>query len=97
MTTKWPTTLVSYHRSDEFTQDEIPDNLRESHTLKPGVWAMIRVLDGELEYTDLEADEQSILDPKHPGFVEPQVAHRVAANGAVRFYVEFFRDAGGSD
>ena len=89
----WPSTLVPYHRTDEFTEDTIPEGLTTEHDLKKGVWAMIRVLEGELTYIDLENGREVALTPKAPGFVEPQQRHRVTAAGPVRFYVEFFRDA----
>jgi tellurite resistance-related uncharacterized protein len=87
----WPSTLVPDHRTPEFTEETIPDGLRRDHTTKAGVWAMIRVLEGELAYT--VGDETQVLTPKLPGFVEPEVPHAVEPRGAVRFYVEFYRDA----
>jgi tellurite resistance-related uncharacterized protein len=87
----WPSTLVPDHRTKEFTQDTIPEGLLKDHTTKDGVWAMIRVLEGELIYK-VGDDEQSIT-PKAPGFIEPQVLHSVEATESVRFYIEFYRDA----
>ena len=53
---------------------------------------MLRVLEGELVYIDLENGREVILSPKAPGFIEPQQRHRVEARGPVRFFIEFFRN-----
>ncbi len=87
----WPSTLVPDHRTDEFTQDTVPAGLLKDHTTKAGVWAMIRVLEGELTYT--VGDDVQTLTPKMPGFVEPEVPHSIEPQGEVRFYIEFYRDA----
>lgn len=87
----WPSTLIPYSRTDEFDETSIPENLRKSHNTKAGVWAMIRVLEGKLNYH--VGDEVQELHPKNPGFIEPEVEHHVEPDGEVRFYVEFYRDA----
>jgi len=87
----WPSTLIPYNRTREFDQDSIPSSLCSSHSTKPGVWAMIRILDGTLRLH--LPDSVEVLRPRNPGFVEPEVEHRVEPEGAVRFYVEFYRDA----
>ncbi len=88
---EWPSTLIPYQRSDEFDQDSVPENLLTNHSTKPGVWAMIRVLEGKLMLT--VGDEVEELHPKNPGFVEPEAEHHITPEGDVRFYVEFYRDA----
>lgn len=93
----WPSTLVPYRRTDEFTEETIPAGLQKEHNLADGTWAMIRVLDGELAYIDLENGREISLNTKAPGFIEPQQRHRIEARGAVRFYIEFFRDANIAD
>lgn len=89
----WPSTLVAYHRSVVFTEDTIPEGLRTDHELKPGVWALVRVLEGELVFLDLDEAREGRLTPAVPGFIEPGMRHRVEPRGSVKFYVEFYRDA----
>lgn len=92
----WPSTLVSYKRTDVFTQDTIPEGLTSTHSTKEGVWALIRILEGELQF-QVEGEAPEVLSRSNPGLVEPAVPHHVAAVGPVRFYVEFFRDASSTE
>jgi tellurite resistance-related uncharacterized protein len=92
-----PSTLVPYNQTDVFTEETVPEGLTDSHATRAGVWAMIRVLEGELRLRILdEGDEDDqILDARTPGLVEPEQLHEVEPVGAVRFYVQFFREPGG--
>ncbi|MBU2755425.1 DUF1971 domain-containing protein [Acidithiobacillus sp. CV18-2] len=90
MKTQLPADVRPYRRTPEFTEATIPAGLLRHHSTKPGVWAMIHVLEGTLEYRILEpVEERHLLTPGHPGVVEPTVPHEVAPLGPVRFYVEF--------
>ena len=85
-----PADVRPYRRTPEFTEATIPSGLRHGHTTKPGVWAVIHVVEGALEYHILEpGEERHTLTPDTPGIVEPTVPHEVAPIGPVRFYVEF--------
>ena len=88
-----PENYLPYKRTPEFTETSVPDGLLRSHTTKEGVWGKIVVLEGLLLYRVLEpAIEENLLDPTRFGVVEPTVRHEVEPRGAVRFYVEFYRD-----
>lgn len=94
MDTSWPTDLVAYKRTPEFTEDTVPAALLRDHRTKPGAWARILVLEGALHY---QADSLGIaekLTPDQPGQVFPEVPHHVRPLGKVRFLVEFHRRAG---
>ena len=85
-----PANVRATKRTPEFTEASIPAGLLRDHATKPGVWGVIHVLDGELEYHILEPiQEYHTLRPGMQGIVEPAMKHQVAAPGTVRFYVEF--------
>ena len=85
--------LVAYRQTPKFTQDTIPDGLRNQHTTKESSWAKICVLSGQLRYRILtDPPEEKILSVETPGIVEPQVPHQVEPLGEVEFYIEFYRD-----
>ncbi len=92
----WPSTLVSYKKTDIFTEDTLPAGLQQSHRTKGGVWALIRILEGELQF-QLEGGMPEILSRSNPGLVEPDLPHHIEAVGPVRFYIEFFRDASSTE
>lgn len=89
-----PADLVAYQRTREFSDATVPSALRRRHTTKPGIWARICVLEGQLRYRILGSPpEEHILTPDHPGVVEPEVPHEVEPLGEVRFFVEFLKRA----
>ncbi|WP_347266080.1 DUF1971 domain-containing protein [Paracoccus sp. (in: a-proteobacteria)] len=90
-----PEGLVSYARSPDFTDENLPAKLQSAHRVKPGTWALIHVLEGRLHY-ELEpprqgevtaaAGERIVIEedtPHHVAFVEPG-----------RIFIEFFRKPG---
>ena len=90
-----PPGLEAYRRTPDFTETTIPHGLRQAHSTKAGVWGLIHVLDGQLLYKvtdDRRVPTENLLAAGGaPGIVEPEILHQVAPDGAVRFYVEFFR------
>ena len=45
-----PDDYVAYRRTAEFTETTVPAGLRQRHTTKRGVWALIHVVRGRLAY-----------------------------------------------
>ena len=81
-----------YRQSREFDETSTPAALLESHQLRGGVWGRIVVLEGLLKYEILEGTPGVwILRPGVVGSVAPEVAHRVAPCGRVRFSLEFLK------
>ena len=73
----------------------MPAGLLRDHQTRAGVWAHIHVLEGRLEYhRAAPAEASEVLTPASPGLVVPELLHRVAPLGRVRFFVEFLRVAG---
>jgi len=87
-----PTTHGPYKRTKSFTEDSVPAALLSNHTTKAGVWALIHVEHGMLEYSiDGATTGPQRLEPGTPGVVLPETEHRVLPIGEVSFYVEFWR------
>ena len=87
---KLPDDVAAYRRTDVFTQDSVPQGLLKNHSTAAGVWGLIRVERGSLEYT-IGEDEVHVLAPDRIGVVEPATVHHVRPLGEVRFFVEFYR------
>ena len=85
-----PPDVEVYQRTPTFDETTIPRGLREEHSTKAGVWGRIVVEEGRLQY-EIMGRDLWVLRPGVPGFVEPEVKHRVQPVGAVRFFVEFLR------
>jgi tellurite resistance-related uncharacterized protein len=86
-----PPTVAPYQRTKTFTRETVPKGLLADHDTKAGVWGVITVVEGRLEYVIPSAGETLILDPETPGIVEPEVPHHVRLLGPVAFFVEFHR------
>lgn len=80
-----------YKVTPVFDEFSLPAGLRREHRTKPGVWGIIRVLDGQLRL--VKATEVSVLTPEQPGLVEPEEPHWVEPLGRIRMQVEFFDQA----
>jgi tellurite resistance-related uncharacterized protein len=90
MTESLPPGLAPYKRTPVFDQDSMPAGLRHEHRTKPGVWALIQVLEGRLRYRIIDSPGDQVLSPDVAGIVNPQQPHAVEPIGKVRFFVEFY-------
>jgi tellurite resistance-related uncharacterized protein len=85
-----------YKSTAVFDEHSVPRGLLARHTTRRGVWARIRVLEGELAFRELEPELRlHVLTPGRDGIVAPEAPHEVEPRGAVRFVVEFLRDDAG--
>ena len=96
--TRLPGGLISYKRTPEFSEGNVPAGLIRAHSTKDGVWGLIHVLEGKLLYRVLDERREAaelLLEPgSPPGIVEPTILHEVEPVGPVRFQVEFLRAEG---
>lgn len=85
-----PDGFRAYKRTPEFDASSIPDGLRKAHSTKPGVWATVHVLEGQLRYiVHPPLAREFVLEPGTTGIIVPEVLHHIEPLGPVRFYVEF--------
>jgi len=87
-----PDGFAPYRRTSEFTETTIPAGLLARHSTKRGVWGLIHVSRGRLEYRIAAPfDTTEVIAPGVPGVVVPEVEHSVTPLGPVAFAVEFWR------
>lgn len=87
-----PAGIIQYKQTAEFDAQTLPSGLRSRHTLKPGTWARIVVLEGKLLYViEREPTLAFVLTPALPGIVQPEVPHHVELRGPVRLRIDFYR------
>lgn len=89
-----PGDVRPYKKTAVFDDTTMPASLRRRHCTKPGVWGLIRVIDGRLRYRVLDTGAESILDREHSGVAQPTQMHEVEPFGPVRFFIEFYSAAG---
>jgi tellurite resistance-related uncharacterized protein len=94
-----PAGLEPYRRTRSFNEATVPGALLQDHSIKQGVWGLIRVAEGRLRYlvTDPRRlpSERILTYDSLPGVIEPTVLHRVEPIGLVQFHVEFLRELSG--
>jgi len=83
--------IAPYSSSPLFDETSLPAALRSEHTTKAGVWALIRIFEGSVRYTELDPLSETVLTPERPGLIEPRRRHFVTPLGPVRMQVEFYR------
>lgn len=78
-----------YKCTPVFDANTLPAGLRKEHRTKPGVWGVIRVLDGRLDYQVLDPLSRQSSTPIIPGLILPDQPHFVEPLGPMRMQVEF--------
>lgn len=85
-----PDHVQRYKSTPVFTEETLPKGLLKDHNTKNGVWGLICIEQGELEYI-IEDKETHILTPDNKGVVEPEIKHHIKPLGKVIFRVEFYK------
>lgn len=79
-----------YRSTPVFDEHTLPAALRQAHSTKAGVWGVIRVLEGRLEYRIEQGGAVQVLDPATSGLVRPQELHHVTVIAPMRMQVDFY-------
>jgi tellurite resistance-related uncharacterized protein len=93
-----PAGHAAYRRTGAFTQESVPRALLVQHDTKAGVWGLLHVARGALEFVEPEGGDElhQVINAGQHAIIRPEVEHRVALLGEVEFYVEFWRAASSS-
>jgi tellurite resistance-related uncharacterized protein len=89
-----PAEARPYRTTADFTRSTVPGALRNGHSTKAGVWALIHVTLGRLLYVICDPAgvprTMELSGQSGPGVVLPQERHYVEIIDDVEFHVEFF-------
>ena len=88
-----PDGLIPSRSSPTFTEDTLPAALQAEHTLAPGHWAVLNVLEGSLRFVNLRTSEEHLISAPDRVTIHPGLPHRVALEGRLRCRIDFFREA----
>lgn len=87
-----PKVYTSYKRTAVFTRASVPAGLLREHRIKAGVWGLLHVQRGRLEFHEVGQPEPRVLSAGEEHTVLPEVEHHVApVSDDVEFFVEFFQ------
>ena len=87
---KLPEYVSSYKRTQVFDELTVPQGLLASHQTKEGVWGVIHVEKGKLDYI-IENHSSFVLSKDVQGVIEPEVLHYIKPRGNVLFFIEFYK------
>jgi len=79
-----------YRSTPTFDETTLAAALHREHRTKPGVWGVVRVLEGKLKLSFVEPPEVLIVSPGSPGLLLPDQPHFVETVGTMRMQVEFY-------
>lgn len=72
-----------------FDENTLPTGLRSVHRTKPGVWGLIRVLEGRLRYRVFEPPSEVVLMTGYAGLLLPDQLHLIEPLAPMRVQIEF--------
>jgi tellurite resistance-related uncharacterized protein len=75
-----------------FDEETLPAGLRASHSTNAGVWGRIRVTEGRLSLTYVEARSEILLEAGQSGVVAPEQVHFVTPLGPMKMQVDFYSE-----
>lgn len=81
---------ASYRSTPIFDEVSLPAALRREHRTKPGVWGVIRVLDGRVKLSFVDPPEERILTCDAPGLLLPDQPHFATPIGPMRMRIDFY-------
>lgn len=79
-----------YRSTPVFEGETLPAALRREHRTKPGVWGLVRVLEGTLRLSYVDPPHAIIVSPGSPGLLLPDQPHFVEPIGTMRMGVKFY-------
>ena len=92
MTDHLPDGLIPSASSPVFTHETLPGALQAEHTLAPGHWAVLNVLEGTLRFVNLDTGEEQLISAPDLVTIHPGPPHGVAIEGRLRCRVDFYRE-----
>jgi tellurite resistance-related uncharacterized protein len=84
--------MEPYRSTPVFDETSLPAALRREHRTKPGVWGLVRVIEGKLRLTYVDPPSDTILSPDVPGLLLPDEPHFVEPIGAMKMQVDFYNE-----
>ena len=75
-----------------FDEEILPAAIRREHRTKPGVWGLLRVLEGEVKLVFTNSPQPIVVTPGRPAPIPPEATHHVATHGPKRLQIEFYHE-----
>lgn len=90
---EFPENFIVYKKTPIFTANSLPSELKNNHSTKTGIWGKIIVTEGKLQYRINSLKTDMELSPSKLGVILPEILHSLTSIGAVKFYIEFYKES----
>lgn len=84
--------MTPYRTTPVFTEATLPAAVRHEHRTKPGIWGLLRVLEGEVRLHFIDPPRVVTVKPAAPAPIRPDEPHFAEPVGTMRMRVEFYED-----
>lgn len=84
--------MEPYRSTPVFDELSLPAALRREHRTKPGVWGVVRVIEGRVKLSFVDPPSEMLLSPGVAGLLLPDQPHFVEPLGAMKMQVEFYSE-----
>ncbi|MEP5758129.1 MAG: DUF1971 domain-containing protein [Litoreibacter sp.] len=85
-----PKDVAAYRETPVFTELSVPKGLLKDHRTAEGVWGLLTVISGTLDYIIKDRPTETVSASK-PAVIYPGELHRVVCDAPVRFKIVFHR------
>ncbi len=75
-----------------FSEETVPAAFQVEHALAEGRWGVLQVLEGNVDFVDLDAGTELKLHAPDLVVIAPQSPHRLRLHGPLKCRVDFFRE-----
>ena len=86
-----PEGLAPYKRTPSFSEATVPSALTADHSTKEGVWGLIHVEAGEMDYIVPSEGRVHKLSAGETCVIRSALLHKVRLGKGAEFFVEFWR------
>lgn len=90
MTGQLPDVLIPHDTSPVFTADTLPADLQAEHTLEPGHWGALAVLEGGLRFVNVETGEERPVSAPDVVTIHPGVPHKLVPEGRLHCRIDYY-------
>jgi len=90
---KLPASVQPYKRTQTFTRTTTPQGFLKKHATRAGVWALLCVEKGQLEYVITQSGyaRRTFLHVGESAVVAPEHQHYVSPSNSCEFHMVYYR------
>jgi len=85
--------LQPYKTTPVFTEETLPEAIRNEHRTKAGTWGLLRVLQDQVTLIFIDPRREFVVTRDRPAQIPPEDTHFVQVKGPMQMQIEFYHEA----